>query len=134
MKHPLRAAGLCLGLILPLSATAQELGNTNWQVDVVNGQSIPEDRGAELSFAEGGQFGATAGCNRFMGRVTVKENQILFPEKLASTLMACPPPLDKEETAFADTLQRVARYEMAKDVLRFRDAAGNVVMELSAKQ
>lgn len=133
MKHPLRAAALCVGLILPISATAQGLDNSNWQVDVVNGKSVPEDRGAEMSFGADGQFGATAGCNRFIGQVTLKEDQILFPAKMASTLMACPPPLDAEETAFAETLHRVVRYEIAEDMLRFRDQSGNVVMELSAR-
>ncbi len=109
---------------------AAMLENTQWTAATLNGAPIETDRRPELNFAEGGAFSGTGGCNRFTGQAEIAGNQIEFPDNMAATLMACPPPLDEVERAFFHAMQSVTSYASQGDALALLDAAGEPVIKL----
>lgn len=113
---------------------ATMLENTQWTAATLNGAPIETDRRPELDLAEGGAFSGTGGCNRFSGQAEISGNQIEFPDNMAATLMACPPPLDEVERGFFQAMQSVTSFALQGDALAFLDAAGEPVIKLVRKQ
>ncbi|WP_299885826.1 YbaY family lipoprotein [uncultured Ruegeria sp.] len=110
------------------------LENTVWTAVLLDGAPIETDRRPELSFVSGGAFSGSGGCNRFSGTAEISGNRIEFPENMAATLMACPPPLDEVERQFFKGLQRVTTYAAQGNALALLDANGEPVVEFSRKQ
>ncbi|WP_120636110.1 YbaY family lipoprotein [Ruegeria sp. EL01] len=110
------------------------LEDTQWTAVVLNGAPIETDRHPELSFTTGGAFSGFGGCNRFNGQAEVSGNRIEFPDNMAATLMACPPPLDAVERQFLKGLQRVTTYAVQGNALALLDANGEAVVKFSRKQ
>jgi putative lipoprotein len=57
------------------------------------------------------RFAATIGCNRMMGGYALDGAALAFSQ-VASTMMACPPPLDAQERFFAVALEAVTGWRM----------------------
>lgn len=110
------------------------LDDTQWMAAVLNGAPIETERRPEVSFAQGGAFSGTGGCNRFNGQAEISGNRIEFPDNMAATLMACPPPLDEVERQFLKTLQSVTTFARQGDALALLDAEGEPVIKLVRKQ
>ncbi|SLN31584.1 META domain protein [Falsiruegeria litorea R37] len=106
------------------------LENTHWKVTQLSGKAIISERVPEIQFAEGGAFGAKGGCNSFRGEARVTNSKIAFPDNMAGTLMACPPPLDKLEKDFLTALTQVSGYVRNGEVLALTNDAGVAVMRL----
>ncbi len=131
--HPVltRGAGDTTDLVL-VQVTARgsaTLENTNWTAIGINGDVLSTERPPQISFAEGGAFSGTGGCNRFMGQAELSGSMIDFPDNIAATLMACPPELEQIEDQFFDALQGVSNYAVAGDSLVLLDAAGEPVLK-----
>jgi putative lipoprotein len=106
------------------------LENTHWKVTQLSGKAVVSERVPEIQFAEGGAFGAKGGCNSYRGEAKVSDGQIAFPDNMAGTLMACPPPLDKLEKDFLTALGQVTGYVRNGEVLALTNDAGIAVMRL----
>ena len=70
-----------------------------------------------------GRAYGTTGCNRYSVGYSLAGDQIELGT-VASTRMACAPPLDALELAFLDTLGKVARWHVERGVLTLRDEDG----------
>lgn len=121
-------------LILVQVQSEPSLDNTEWIAATLNGAPIETERTPELIFAQNGAFSGTGGCNRFTGQVEIAGNQIDFPDNMAATLMACPPPLDEVEREFLKALQTITSFVRQGDALALLDGAGEPVIKLARKQ
>jgi heat shock protein HslJ len=77
------------------------------------------------------RLGATLGCNRMMGSVTLEGEAISFGP-VAGTMMACPPPLDTAEGDLAAALAAVQSLRQDGPRLELLDASGAVLLGLTA--
>lgn len=102
----------------------------HWRVEALRGAALPaEPRAAEINFVPG-RYAATAGCNRIAGAwegggaaITIRPG--------AMTRMACPPPLDAREAAFAAALGEVRALRGGDgEAMTLHDAQGAELMRL----
>lgn len=112
------------------------LTNTYWRIDRLRAQAVtgqPERREPHLVLLDGpeNRFGGTVGCNRMVGSYTIDGTQLSFG-LAASTMMACPPPLDKLEQALGAALGEVREFRHDGASLSLLDDAGQPVIELTA--
>ncbi|MEX0307230.1 MAG: YbaY family lipoprotein [Ruegeria sp.] len=110
------------------------LEDTEWVGIGIDGAVLDTERPPQLSFAQGGAFGGTGGCNRFSGQAEINGNSLEFPDNMAATLMACPPGLEEIEDQFLAALQKVTTYAVAGDSLVLLDAAGEPVLKFIRAQ
>lgn len=110
------------------------LENTNWTATELNGTALNVEKRPQISFAEGGAFGGSGGCNRFSGQAEISGQSISFPDNMAATLMACPPPLDEIERQFLQALPKVVGFAQRDDTLILMDASGDPVLQFRRDQ
>ncbi|WP_298847081.1 YbaY family lipoprotein [uncultured Ruegeria sp.] len=112
---------------------AAMLENTEWVASGLNGAPIEVEKRPELTFGQGGAFSGNGGCNRFSGQAEISANRIEFPDNMAATLMACPPPMDEVERQFLKAMQSVTTFAMQGNALALLDAQGEPVIKLVRK-
>lgn len=76
------------------------------------------------------RYAAGVGCNQLVGLVEINGSAVKFGPA-ASTMMACPPPIDAWEQALGDTLERVVSWRGGSETLELLDATGAIVMRLA---
>jgi heat shock protein HslJ len=118
------------------SSTDVVLVDIHWRIDSLLGEALKPAEGWQephLLFDSGEQGGvsATVGCNRMRGSVEAKDGRIVFGP-IATTMMACPPPLDEMERALTAALAAVASYEVEGDTLMLKDENSVLVAVLTA--
>lgn len=82
----------------------------------VSGPPIPGGGPLVVEFPESGRIAATAGCNRSVGSVDLADG-VLRADRLASTLMSCPPPLDGADTWLSELFAAQPRWHLDGDML-----------------
>lgn len=113
------------------------LENTYWRIARLNGEAVaaqPGGREPHLLLRGGADsaYQATVGCNGMGGSYARDgENGLRF-ERGLSTLMACPPPLDGWEQAFAQVLTATRHWEIAGQSLMLLDEDGEALAVLEA--
>ncbi|WP_171231205.1 YbaY family lipoprotein [Ruegeria sp. HKCCA4812] len=112
---------------------AAMLENTEWVASGLNGAAVETEKRPELAFGQGGAFSGSGGCNRFSGQAEISDNRIAFPDNMAATLMACPPPLDEVERQFLKAMQSVTTFAMQGNALALLDAQGEPVIKMMRK-
>ena len=124
--------------ILALSAcsssdSSQALTGHIWVLTELNGKAPLPDTTITAEFDEEGKVGGSASCNSYNTTYTVDGNKITFGEHAATTLMACPEPIMKQENAFFDVLKNAATFEIVEDGLTLYDNDGNALAVFSAQ-
>jgi heat shock protein HslJ/uncharacterized lipoprotein YbaY len=104
------------------------LSNTYWRIDQLDGEVIqtdPSNREAHMLRQDNADnsFWATLGCNQMGGTFESEGNTVAFSPML-STMMACPPPLDRLETQFGKMLSEVVRFGVTGETLVLSDDTG----------
>ncbi len=131
--HHVTPHGACLTRRAPAP-----LVNSFWRIRSVEGVPLPA--GADmrepyllLLAGEDGasRFSGTLGCNMMMGSYT-RDGEALSFGPAASTMMACPPPLDGLEPAFAEALAATAGFSSDGYALNLTDDAGRIRASLVA--
>jgi heat shock protein HslJ len=128
-----RAAGILLpAAFLAAAVSAAELEQTDWrlvQYRTEAGLADAADAGrpAVLRFDDG-RLSGSAGCNRLLGSYTRDGASLKLAPNMASTMMACPPPLMAQEQAVTRALAATAAYQLADAGLMLLDAAGRPVL------
>ncbi len=77
---------------------------------------VPQDNELTAEFADG-RIAGSGGCNRFMGSYKAEAGTLTIDEPLASTLMACEPPIASQETRYLRALEAAQRYEITNQGL-----------------
>lgn len=112
------------------------LTGTYWRIDSLLGDAVepaPDAREPHmiLTGGENARYAATVGCNQMVGGYTAK-GAALTLKAGATTMMACPPPLDAQERTLAKVLGSAASYAISGETLMLKDDAGEVIALMSA--
>lgn len=108
------------------------LENTFWRIVSLGDATLtPQPDGQEpyllLRQAEDEtRFAATVGCNRFMGGYTLADDALTLGPA-ATTMMACPPPLDSYERQLAEVLGAARSHLQDGAALTLLDGQGAVL-------
>lgn len=125
-----------LSMLNSAVSAGPDVEGTAWTLEELNGAALPAlpeglSRTPGIAFSEDGRFSATAGCNTMNGTAEISGTSISFPEQIATTMMACPPPLDELEQDMAAGLAAVAELRLEDGRMLFLDSAGAAVMAFS---
>lgn len=111
------------------------LTNTYWRIVKLGDEGIDGMEGRRephiLLRADPPDFSATAGCNQIVGGYETSGQSLRFQQP-ASTMMACPPPLDQLERHLIDALTRAGTWRINGHFLELRDDVGNPAALLQA--
>ena len=108
-------------------AAADGLLGQAWQLFEIDGGAPVAGSAPSLQFADG-RLSGSSGCNRFMGGYALgPEGGSIRTEQMASTMMACPEPLMRQEERFLAVLGHVARYRIEAGVLTLETASGGSI-------
>jgi heat shock protein HslJ len=106
------------------------LTNTYWRIVKLGDQEIRVGDGRRephiLLRTNEARFSATVGCNHLVGGYETTGETLRF-SPAASTMMACPPPLDQLEHRLVETLANTRTSHIAGQVLELRDGEGRSV-------
>ncbi len=111
--------------------------NTYWRFVQMQGKAVevaPERREPHLLLRQTGErpgFAATVGCNQFVGSFTSTDGGLSFGQ-IATTLMACPPPLDEMEKNLGEILEAARQWQILGSTLMLKDQDGNILALLEA--
>jgi putative lipoprotein len=86
------------------------IAGVEWAVTEIAGEPWGNDDPATMSIDAEGSVAIFGGCNRFVGSLMLSDRDIVFPENLAGTLMACPTEVERLERAFLDALSGVSGF------------------------
>jgi heat shock protein HslJ len=132
--HQTIAALLLAASVVTIAQTA-ELEGTDWQLGQVQTDDGLVDAlgGARAMLRlEDGRLTGSAGCNRLMGGYERDGDKLRFSPNMASTMMACPPPLMAQEQAVTKALQAVRGFALEAERLVLADAGGEPLLTLTA--
>ena len=79
-----------------------------------------------------GRIFGDASCNRYFGMYAIDQNRVEIGQ-LASTLMACPDPMMKQEQAFLSDLEKVTLLEQDGSSLVLTDESGDKSLTFEAE-
>lgn len=108
---------------------------SGWKLDkLVNSEketvSVLQDTAITLLFQDD-RISGKSGCNRYFADYKINGNDVTVG-KAASTMMACPEPIMKQERDYLDQLSQVKSYAIKNEALYFRNNTGEVVLIFSA--
>lgn len=113
----------------PLEMTAPiSIDGIEWVVTEIAGVPLQTDTPATMVIDDEMNAAIFAGCNRFVGKLTVSGSEIVFPENLAGTLMACPPEAGALEDDFLTALRGASRYVRYGSGLVLMDTEGRALL------
>lgn len=124
---------LCLGLAgckaePPAADPLALLGaNSEWRVSEIAGAPVAPGVTVTLATPEPGLIAGSSGCNRYSGRVSLRDGQ-LHVGALAGTRMMCPPAQMQAEQGFHSTIGRVRSARLVAETLELTDEAGTVLI------
>jgi heat shock protein HslJ len=101
----------CAGIDSTADPTALLMGE-EWTVEDIDRRGVIDRSHISIQFLDQNRVAGRASCNRFMGGFTATGDQGLRFSTLASTKMACPEALMKQEQLFLQILEQVERYEI----------------------
>lgn len=111
------------------------LTDTYWRIDALLGEGVtPTENRREPHLVlrgEDGRFRATVGCNQIIGHHD-SDGDLLTFGRAASTMMACPPPLDVSERALREVLAQTRAARIEGQTLALLDEAGTTLAMLTA--
>jgi heat shock protein HslJ len=144
MKHVYRHPGparrwsgaLLAAALVSTASSAAELEQTDWRlVQYRTDSGLVDATGAGVPAVlrfDGGRLSGSAGCNRLLGSYTREGASLKLAPNMASTMMACPPPLMAREQAVTEALTATAAYKLAEEGLMLLDAAGRPLLTFRA--
>ncbi len=89
---------------------------------------IAKDRPMLFRF-EDGRISGDTGCNQVSGSYTLDGSRLMIGKNMASTMMACPDSLMKQEQAVTAALVAVATYQQAGDRLELLDSTDQALLD-----
>lgn len=117
-------------------APVATLTNTYWRIDLLMSRPVPrmpDLREAHLVLRAdaGAGFVATVGCNRLIGDYSLGDGTLSLTPG-ATTLMACPSPLDAAERDLRAALAATRRFRIEGQGLELLDDAGRALARMQA--
>lgn len=116
-------------LALPAGAHAAS-PKGSWLAEDIKGGGVIDRLQTTLSLGAEGKVTGMGGCNRYMGRATLKGDTISFGP-MSGTRMACSPAVMDQENKFHAALETVKSWSVTQGKLLLRDGSGNIVLRFS---
>jgi putative lipoprotein len=104
------------------------IAGINWMMFETGGRMFVGDDAPTLVFDTDGSFALYGGCNRFVGKATIGDGTIEFPEAFAGTRMACVPAREGLERSVLNAISNTTGYVRSGDLLTFINEAGVSVL------
>lgn len=124
-----RFVGVFPGKTCESARAAAGFANTFWRIATLGGAPVGAVDGRRepfLLFHADGAMNATVGCNMMRGSYE-RDGEGLRFGPAASTMMACPPPLDASERALRSALESTTGYILAADTLALLNEEGGII-------
>jgi heat shock protein HslJ len=110
------------------SLTTNDLADTQWQLQSMNGQSVPTGLTVRMDFMTD-TFGGVGFCNNYGGNYRLEGNRLIL-EQTAMTMMACiGDNRDQLEQQHMAALGQVATYRIESDTLTLVDRANQSLLQ-----
>jgi heat shock protein HslJ len=112
-----------------------ELEDTYWKLTEAGGKTIKEDEASRTPYVQLGaerRISGTGGCNRLTGTYELRGDELVFGA-VATTMMACPDAVMKQERAMLDALRVTTSYRITGDKLELM-AHKKVVARFTAER
>ncbi len=110
--------------------SARKLDDATWELksylDGASMKPVPDGVYVDAVFTSG-KVSGSAGCNRYSGSFSTSDNKLTLG-MVASTKMACRPPVSDVETAYLTRLSESAAYTTTQDSLTILDGHGATVL------
>jgi heat shock protein HslJ len=123
------AAGLLVATGVWGVAAADDPLVGKWRIERVRGAASVDAAKTAFEVAPDGQVSSTVGCNRIVGKPGIAGDRLRFGP-MAATRMACPPPLDRLETAYLGALDAVRSWRIEATRLTLVDERGDAAVVL----
>jgi len=125
-----RLAGFVPGLTCERAMADSEIGDAYWRILSIGGETLDAADGARephvIFRSSEGAFTSTVGCNTINGGYSLYGASLtLQPGPM--TLMACPPPLDEVERAWAQGITSVSEAIVTGPTMELRTSEGDTV-------
>lgn len=120
---------VALALVTAGTSRASDISGS-WRIEAVDGVAGIDVSRTEVAI---GAAAMTVGCNRLRSRAAIANREITFGP-VASTRMACPPPLPEIEGRLVAVLADVRTFDVKDGRLRLLDSRGNVLVHLRQAQ
>ena len=124
-RTALLASGLVLAACMarPETPLPDGLAGTSWRAETLVGEPVADDTVVTMEFAGSDRIAGKAACNRYNGPLRVEAGRLRIGP-LATTRMACPPPLMAAEEVFLAALEGPTRLSRDNSALLLHGAAG----------
>src|SRR5215213_7754295 len=99
----------CGSMAAPGGPFPEGLAGTAWRANTLAGQPVDDTMAVTLEFVGSDRIAGKAACNRYNGPLRVVDGRLQIGP-LASTRMACPPPLMEAEARFLAALEGAQRF------------------------
>jgi heat shock protein HslJ len=128
--------GVCAAPAQPAQTSATvELEDTYWKLTEAGGKDIKAGDASKepyLRLGPGRTISGTGGCNRLTGKYELRGDTLWFGA-VATTMMACPDVVMKQERAMLDALRVTTSYHITGDKLELM-ARKKVVARFTAER
>jgi len=118
----------------PTTQVTADLEGTLWKLDsYLNSQGEPADVLPDTEIAiefKDGQVNGSAGCNAYFAPYETDGNSLTLGA-IGSTLMACEPAVNDQETQYLVALKSAASYQVTDDKLQIANTDGETVLTFS---
>lgn len=136
---PLVAAFSASSVIDAAISENRSLESNDWQLesylDLSAGmiQTLPKSS-IHAIFADGKLYGS-AGCNHYSGQYnSTQESKLSISDRIASTMMACAPPVSQQEQRYLSLLPTVTHYQVKDTALLLMNAENRLILHYVAHQ
>jgi heat shock protein HslJ len=97
-------------------------------------QQILPNRSIHATFVEGKLHGS-GGCNQYSAEYrSTQENKLAISDRIATTMMACAPPVSQQEQHYLSLLPKVTHYQLKDDALLLMNAENRLILQYAAHQ
>ncbi len=106
------------------------LAGSKWRPAPLSGFAGSDERPVFLEFETADKVGGFAGCNRFFGSFKQSGDKLTLGP-LATTRMACAPPISDRETKFLAILEKARLFDVSDSEIALKTWEGAVLLRLA---
>ena len=109
------------------STDADDVQGTEWTLDEVAGEAVPDGVVVTLEF-DGERVAGTGGCNQYNSAATFDDGDVTIAPEIVSTRMACEDPASSVEFSYLETLVGASGFEVIDGELQMTDADDEITL------
>lgn len=140
LAHSCLLAAMSISSVIDAAIPANKsLESSEWQLESYADasckmQQLLPDSSIHAVFIDGKLHGS-GGCNQYSGEYDSAEgNQFSISDRIASTMMACAPPVLQQEQHYLSLLPKATHYQIKDDALLLMNAKNRLILHFVAHQ